>query len=197
MVIKLQKQPKRMTYMRLPPTKWTFKFPRIQEWIYEKVQEIQDMGTTDGEGTVLNLFAGQTRLTEIKEYRVDLVAEFEDKGEIHQTYANYVGHAFDFLEFYAEGIKEGKFPPFDIALLDPPFGVRKSREKYNGKWIGSFTKIKNALMDCMSPKGRVITWGYNSVGMSEIRGYEQTEILLVCNNGDHGDIIVVVEDRIV
>ncbi len=56
--------------------------------------------------------------------------------------------------------------------------------------------IKNALSSVLTDDARVITWGYSSVGMSKSRGYKLTEVLLVCNSGDHSDIIVTVEDRI-
>ena len=34
---------------------------------------------------------------------------------------------------------------FDTIIFDPPYNFRKSREKYNGNYIGSLTKIKNEI----------------------------------------------------
>ena len=74
--------------------------------------------------------------------------------------------------------------------------MRKSREFYDGKYIGSFTKIKNKISDILSIGGCVITLGYDSVGMSKIRGYEKIGIILICHNGDHRDTIVLKEQFI-
>lgn len=182
--MKPQYQPK-FTYMRLPPSKWIFQFPRMQEWIYQKIEEVCDPAITP----VLNLFAGKTLLGRLWEYRVDLVREFEDNGIMHKTHANFVGDAFEFIQRYTD--------KFMVALLDPPYNVRKSREKYEGRTIGSFTKIKNELNNILTEHSRVITWGYSSVGMSASRGYQLTEVLLICHSGDHNDTIVTVEDRFV
>jgi len=185
--MKKQRQPK-MTYMKIPPTKWTFNTPRIQKWILEKVSEVID----PEEEVVLNLFAGKTLLSDLYEFRVDIVREFIDKGEMHSTQADWIGDAREFpLEWKNDGGK-----PFKVALLDPPYNVRKSREKYGGRIVGSFTRIKDDLHMIMDDNARIITWGYSSVGMSARRGYELTEVLLICHSGDHNDTIVTVEDRI-
>lgn len=179
-------------YMKIPPTKWTFETPRMQDWIYRKIAEVGDIDTTP----VLNMFAGKTRLSILQEFRVDIVEEFEDKGKIHKTHADWIGDAREFPKEYAGLILFKDFKPFKVALLDPPYNVRKSREKYGGRTIGSFTRIKNDLNNIMDRKSRVITWGYSSVGMSKSRGYELTEVLLISHSGDHSDTIVTVEDRI-
>ena len=58
-----------------------------------------------------------------------------------------------------------------------------------GEYIGSDTKIKNVLKRVLNPNGRVISFGYNSVGMSKSRGFEKKAICLVCHNGNHQDTI--------
>ena len=102
--------------------------------------------------------------------------------------ADYYGDAYGFVR--------DTDMRFDCCILDPPFGVRKAREKYEGRWIGSFTRIKNMLPQVLNPGGRVITLGYSSVGMSKSRGFEKVAICLICNSGDHSDMIAVVEDQI-
>jgi len=190
--MKEQHQPK-FTYMRLPPTKWSFETPRIQNWIYQKVVEVCNPVKTP----VLNLFAGKTLLKELWEFRIDIVAEFEDKGVFHKTHAQWIGEAIDFVKGFGELVASGKTAPFKVALLDPPYNVRKSREKYGERWIGSFTRIKNELVNILTDSNRIITWGYSSVGMSASRGYQLTEVLLICHSGDHNDTIVTVEDKII
>lgn len=181
----MTEQPK-MTYLRLPPSKWIFKFPRMQDWIYEKVKEVSIDGDVEL-STVLNLFAGETMLSDLLEYRVDINKEI---------IADWYGDAYNFIGDYYKHLKLKQTLPFKVALLDPPYNVRKAREKFEGRYIGSFTKIKNKLSNILTKNSRVITWGYSSVGMSKSRGYKLSEVLLICHSGDHNDTIVTVEDRI-
>ena len=82
---------------------------------------------------------------------------------------------------------------FDTIILDPPYNVRKAREKYGGRYIGSFTKIKNELHRVLKESSIVITFGYDTVGMAKKRGFEKIGICLVCHNGDHNDTLCLVE----
>jgi len=155
------------TYLMQPPRKYTFEQPKLREW-------------TEGwcNGKVLNLFAGKIRLN-VDEFRVDVSNEFNP---------DYLGDAYEFVSKIRK--------KFDTVLLDPPYNIRKAREKYNGKYIGSFTKIKNEIVRLVNPGGIVITYGYDSVGMSKSRGFKKLAICLVCHSGDHNDTIVVVEQKI-
>ena len=56
-----------------------------------------------------------------------------------------------------------------------------------------FTKIKNILPRILNKNSRVITLGYDSVGMSRKRGFRKIAICLVCHGGDHNDTIGLVE----
>ena len=47
----------------------------------------------------------------------------------------------------------------------------------------------------LAPGGRVITCGWNTVGMGTTLGYALEEILLVCHGSDHNDTIVTVERK--
>ena len=152
------------TYLLQPPRKYTFEQPRLREWTERMCS-----------GKVLNLFAGKTRLN-CDEFRVDVSDEF---------HPDYVGDAYEFVKSTCK--------KFNTIILDPPFNVRKAREKYGGRWIGSFTKIKNIIPQILEPGGIVIIYGYDSVGMSRRRGFKKIAICLVCHNGDHNDTIVVAE----
>lgn len=155
------------TYLTQPPKKWTFEQPKLRDWTLQWCY-----------GRVLNLFAGKTRLG-ISEYRVDLSPEFNP---------DCCMDAYNFVETCRQdGTK------YDTIILDPPYNLRKSREKYDGKWIGSFTRIKNILPDIINPNGRVIIFGYDTVGMAKCRGFEKIAICVVCHNGDHNDTLCLVE----
>lgn len=155
------------TYLLQPPRKFTFEQPKLKLWTEKWCQ-----------GKVLNLFAGITKLN-IDEYRVDINKEM---------IADYYGDAYEFIK--------NTNMKFDTIILDPPYNLRKSREKYEGKYIGSFTKIKNELSKILNENGKIITFGYDSTGMSKIRGFEKIAICLVCHSGDHNDTICIIEKRI-
>jgi len=158
------------TYLTQPPKKYTFQQPKLREWTEKQCK-----------GKVLNLFAGTTKLN-VNEVRVDI-----DKN----VPADYYMEAFEFVNFAKEqGMK------FDTIILDPPYNLRKSREKYGGRYIGSFTKIKNALLPLMNDGCIVIHYGYDTVGMSKSRGFEKIGVCVVCHNGDHNDTLCVVEKLI-
>jgi hypothetical protein len=158
------------TYLTQPPKRYTFQQPKLREWTEKQCK-----------GKVLNLFAGTTKLN-VNEVRVDI-----DKN----VPADYYMEAFEFVNFAKEqGMK------FDTIVLDPPYNLRKSREKYGGRYIGSFTKIKNALLPLMNDGCIVISYGYDTVGMSKCRGFEKIGVCVVCHNGDHNDTLCLVEQLI-
>jgi signal peptidase I len=155
------------TYLTQPPKRYTFEQPKLKLWVEKWCR-----------GKVLNLFAGTTKLN-VVEVRVDI---YKDAP------ADYHMDSFDFVTRW-------KGEPFDTVILDPPYNIRKAREKYGERYIGKFTKLKNALPYILSPNARVITFGYDTVGMSKSRGFEKVAICLVCHGGDHNDTLCLVEER--
>ena len=154
-----------IVYLTQPPKKYTFEQPKLREWVEGQCR-----------GKVLNLFAGRTRLN-VDEYRVDFDKEVP---------ADFYGDAFEFVS-----TTEMRF---DTIILDPPWSIRKSREKYGGRVVGSFTKIKNVLRRILNKGGKVITIGYSSTGMSKSRGFEKIALAIVCHNGDHDDSFAITEE---
>ncbi len=153
-------------YLCQPPRKYTFEQPRVKGWAEQMCI-----------GKVLNLFAGKV-LLDIDEVRNDIDPTMP--ADFHQ----------DAYELVCSLPSES----FDTIILDPPYSLRKSREKYGGRYIGSFTKIKNELPRILRTGGRIITFGYDSVGMSKSRGFIKIAILLICHSGDHDDTVAVVEE---
>ncbi|MBD3282078.1 MAG: hypothetical protein GF387_00475 [Candidatus Portnoybacteria bacterium] len=155
------------TYLSQPPKRYTFEQQKLKQWTEKWCK-----------GKVLNLFAGKVKLN-IDEYRVDIDKEMP---------ADHYGDAYEF-------VKNTKMK-FDTIVFDPPYNLRKSREKYGGRYIGSLTKIKNELSKILNPQGRIIHFGYDSVGMSKSRGFKKIAICLVCHSGDHNDTICLVEEKL-
>jgi len=104
--------------------------------------------------------------------------------------ADYHMDAYDFVE-------QWKGKPFDSVIFDPPYNLRKSRELYGGRYIGSLTKIKNILPRIIKAGGIVISFGYDTTGMSKSRGFAKEGICLINHSGDHNDTLVVVERKII
>lgn len=154
------------TYLVQPPKKYTFEMPALKMWTEQWCK-----------GKVLNLFAGRTRLN-VNEYRIDSNKDMP---------ANYYGDALEFIN--TTDLK------FDTVILDPPYSLRKFYEKYDGHYMGSgFTRIKRTLPRILNISARIITYGFNSQGMSWRQGCQKIAICLVCHNGDHNDTICVVEE---
>ena len=155
------------TYLQQPPRKFTFQQPKLKLWTEKWCN-----------GKVLNLFAGITKMN-CDEYRIDINKEM---------IADWYGDAYDFIT-----TTELKF---DTVIFDPPYNLRKSREKYAGKYIGSLTKIKNKIIRILNDNGKIIHFGYDTTGMGKSRGFEKIAICLVNHNGDHNDTICLVEKLI-
>ena len=158
------------TYLKQPPRRYTFEQPELKAWVEGHCV-----------GVVLNLFAGRTLLN-VNEVRVDV-----DES----TPADYHVDAYEFLS-----IAQYKQMSFNTVILDPPYNLRKSREKYGDRQIGSFTKIKDALPALVADGGVVITLGYDTVGMSRSRGFDKVAICVICHGGDVIDTLCVVERKV-
>ena len=126
-------------------------------------------------GKVLNLFAGRTRLN-VDEYRVDCDPAMQ---------ADFHGDAYTFVK--------NTDMKLDTIILDPPYNIRQAREKHEGRCIGSLTKTKNALLRVLNDNGRAISMGYDTTGMSQIRGFHKLAICVICHSGRHNDTLAVVE----
>ena len=153
------------TYLYQPPKKYTFEQPKLKQWVESYCT-----------GKTLNLFSGLTKL-DADETRVDINPSMV---------ADYYMDAIVFLDTW-DGHE------FDTVILDPPYNWRKAKEKYENKMIGQYPILKDKLTRITHPGSVVISLGYDSVGMSQTRGFEKFAICLVCHSGDFRDTICVIE----
>lgn len=75
---------------------------------------------------------------------------------------------------------------FDGVLYDPPYSSRQATECYKGygmellevkPTMSHYWKYcKNEIDRILKPKGKVICFGWNSMGMGKTRGFEMTRI---------------------
>lgn len=93
----------------------------------------------------------------------------------------------------------------DAVLFDPPYSPRQISEVYKsvGMSVGVeetqnarlYKRVRDSLDALLRPGGVAVSFGWNSAGFGESRGYEIVEIMLVAHGGAHNDTIVVVERK--
>lgn len=111
--------------------------------------------------------------------------------------ANEAEYHMDALQFLSTFPDES----VDGILFDPPYSPRQVRECYDGisgalKWDGKVSFWSNAKNECariLRSGGKVLCFGWNSMGLGLKRGFEMQRILLVPHGGNHNDTICTVE----
>jgi hypothetical protein len=98
----------------------------------------------------------------------------------------------------------GRSSQFDGALFDPPYSPCQANECYSGFGSALFDesgsywiKCKDVLSNVISVNGRVICFGWNSLGLGINRGFQLEEVLLVPHGGSKNDTIMTVERKCV
>jgi hypothetical protein len=116
------------------------------------------------------------------------------------TLAEYHMDATEFLvKLNSDGVRA------DLVIIDPPYSPRQVKECYDSfghkmkqgdAMLGAVRKKLKVAIDAILVKGgKVLTFGWNTVGMGKTFGYEQLEILLVCHGSDHNDTICLAEGK--
>lgn len=159
------------TYLKQPPKKYTFEMGKLRQWTIKNCK-----------GKTLNLFAGKTKLLGVDEVRVDLNPEMP---------ADYYMDAYAFVLMAKE-----KGLMFDTVIFDPPYNLRKSREKYLGVYTSELRKIKTELPNIMNDGARIIHYGYDTTGMGKTRGFQLEAVCVVNHSGDHNDTICCIERKV-
>ena len=160
------------------PNKWTFTIKPIENLLLEEVGSPMFM-----EGTWCDPFAGMNSPAQV---RNDLNPE-----------ANAQFH-MDAIEF----LKSRKDEEFDGVILDPPYSLRQVSEHYKEAGLaitgwhtssGWISTIKDEAMRITKQGGKVLCFGWNSMGMGMSRGFEMIRVLLVPHGGNKNDTICTVE----
>ena len=86
------------------------------------------------------------------------------------------------------------------GLFDPPYSPRQLKECYNGMGeydtkSSTWSAWKDHFSEKIAKGGKVISFGWNSLGMGKNRGFKIIKILLVAHGGMHNDTICVVEEK--
>jgi len=86
--------------------------------------------------------------------------------------------------------------------FDPPYSPRQLKEMYSSAGMSYDTKcsywseLKNEIARIIKVGGKVISFGWNSMGIGDKRGFKKTEILIVPHGGNHNDTICTVEIKL-
>ena len=166
------------------PNKWTFTIKPIVKLLDEEIGVF--MGKTRDNLLWADPFAGNNSPAQD---RNDLNPESE--AQSHEDALAWL-----------QGKKEESY---DGILYDPPYSFRQLTECYKG--IGRevtgdmtrmdyFSKCKDEIARIIKSGGRVICFGWNSMGLGKNRGFEMTRILLVPHGGSRNDTIVTVEIKL-
>lgn len=155
-------------YMEASCLKYTF-----QDRIVKK--EVESLAI----GRVLNLFAGPTRLNIGDIIYVDSNPDMEP---------DVVMTAENFLKLcYRNGVV------FDTIIWDPPWDERKSKEKYEGNYIGKFQKLKNLAVLCLREGGRIISMGWQATYFGRIRGMDILDLVIFDPKGEQRPFLMSTE----
>jgi len=158
------------------PNKWTFTIKPIAELLEEEVTD----------GCWCDPFAGENSPASITN---------DINPDMPTT------HHMDALEF----LKLQESNSFDGSLLDPPYSNRQVSEHYKVagmKVTGWHTsagwgkEVKDGVARITKKGGKVITFGWNSMGMGKGRGFRIDRVLLVPHGGSKNDTIVTVETKL-
>ena len=142
-----------------------------------KVLAAVELECEEFNGEVLNLFAGKYRLS-AQEFRCDLSDEFSP---------DYHGDTFDYLK--------GTTGMWDVMVYDPPFNERKSKEFYEGRRIGKYTKMKDAIVSRLNVGGKIIGLGHEISNFGKGRGMEIESLYVVNPFGEIRPYFISVERK--
>ena len=157
------------------PNKWTFTIKPISKLLKEELTD----------GIWLDPFAGKNSPATITN---DLNPNIS---------ATYNMDALDFIKKFDNDSVDG-------VLFDPPYSARQVKECYENfgsdkLWDGRTTfwsDVKNEIARVIKPNGKVICFGWNSMGCGMSRGFAMKRILLVPHGGSRNDTICTVETKV-
>ena len=163
-----------MQYFWAMPNKNTFEIPPIAKLLDEEV---------DCNKVWIDPFANKNKRATITN---DLNLEFDTDFNLD---------ALEFLKTFSDESIDG-------CLFDPPYSPRQVSECYKnvGKDVSYkdtsaafWANLKKEIARIIKPKGKVISFAWNTGGVGKTLGFTKTRIMLVGHGGWHNDTIVTVE----
>ena len=94
----------------------------------------------------------------------------------------------------------------DGILFDPPYSITQAAQCYRDYGteklktsvanMAYWKQVKDEISRVLKPGGKVICFGWTSMGLGKGRGFEMQRILLVPHGGSKNDTIVTVETKL-
>lgn len=91
----------------------------------------------------------------------------------------------------------------DLVIFDPPYSPTQIKQMYesigDGKYFGgqeNWLELRNELRAMVTVGGIVLSFGWNSQGMGDGRGFEIVELLLCAHGAAHNDTICMAERKV-
>ena len=87
---------------------------------------------------------------------------------------------------------------FDGVLYDPPYSNTQAR-MYGKKEFSSmkyWADCKKEIARIVKPGGKVICFGWNTMGIGKTRGFRMDRLLIVPHGGSKNDTLVTVETKL-
>lgn len=152
---------------------WTFECPQVRRVVEAYLS-----------GRVLNACAGKTRLTY--------------SGEVHRNDIDPERDA-DTHHDVAELDEHLESESYDTIVFDPPFDPDQAAEHYNGHKVGrgpsgGIWKARDALANLTAPGGRVLSFGWNSVGLQARDDFDREAVHLF-QRIQKPDVVLVVDRK--
>jgi hypothetical protein len=165
------------------PNKLTFTIKPIKDLLTNEITNGLWLDPFANDGTFKKLFGKYIEVID------------NDLNPNYQT--QYHLDAIDFL-------KEFKDNSIDGVVYDPPYSTRQVSECYKG--VGRnvtsedtrmtfWSNAKNEIARILKPNGKVICFGWNSMGVGASRGFKMETVLLVPHGGSKNDTICTVERK--
>lgn len=157
------------------PNKNTFTIAPIRELL---LQEITN-------GKWIDPFANENKYADITN---DLNPKYD---------TDYHMDALDFLKMFEDESIDG-------VLFDPPYSVTQVKQCYEGFGMVMtqdaaqyfYQHLKEEIGRIVKPNGKVLCFGWNSMGIGMEYGFTMERVLLVPHGGVHNDTICTVERKV-
>ena len=159
------------------PNRWTFTIKPIKELLKNEIKDNE---------LWVDPFAGKNSPASITN---DINPEMP---------ANHHLEALNFL-------KQLESNRFCGVLFDPPYSPTQAKRCYNALKLKLrpdqtrkeyWARCLDEVARILKPKGKLISFGWNSNGAGKCRGFEKEKILLVAHGGGRNDTIVTIEIKI-
>lgn len=158
--------------------------------------ELMYMGLSDG-AVIIDPFARNYMLPEKHSNRLAYLSNDLNKD----TSAMFHMDSVAFLQMIErEGLKA------DLVLFDPPYSPRQMKELYDSVGLSmgqrgaqrcaSWKEERDIIAQIIKPKGIIMSFGWNSMGMGKNRGFEKKHLMLLTHGAAHNDTICLTEQKL-